>query len=45
VPITNAKCRDIHYTWEPSESEQAFLDRIEAQHPPSRRGFTVIVVR
>ena len=44
-PITNATCRDVRYTREPGESEQAFLDRIEAQHPPTRQGFTVILVR
>lgn len=44
-PITTATCRDSRYTREPGESEQAFLDRIEAQHPPTRQGFTVIMVR
>ena len=44
-PITTATCRDNRYNREPGESEQAFLDRIEAQHPPSRQGFTVILVR
>ena len=43
-PITTATCRDIRYTREPSESERAFLERIEAEHPPSREGFTVIMV-
>ena len=42
-PITTATCRDVRYTREPGESEQAFLDRIEAQHPPTREGFTVIL--
>ena len=44
-PITTATYRDVRYTREPDESEQAFLDRIEAQHPPTREGFTVIMVR
>ena len=44
-PITSATCRDISYTRESDETEQAFLDRIEAQHPPTRQGFTVIMVR
>ena len=44
-PITTATCRDVRYTREPHESEQAFLDRIEAKHPPTRQGFTVILVR
>lgn len=44
-PITSATCRENRYIREPDESEQAFLDRIEAQHPPARQGFTVIVVR
>lgn len=42
-PITTATCRNSRYTREPDESERAFLDRIEAQHPPSREGFTVIL--
>ena len=44
-PITTATCRDVRYTREPDESEQAFLDRIEVQNPPTREGFTVIMVR
>ena len=44
-PITTATCRDNRSTREPVESEQAFLDRIKAQHPPTREGFTVILVR
>ena len=44
-PITTATCRDVRYTRKPDETEQAFLDRIEAQHPPTREGFTVIMVR
>lgn len=44
-PITTATCRDVRYTREPGESEQAFLDRIEAQHPPTREGLAVILVR
>lgn len=44
-PITTATCRDVRYSREPDESEQAFFDRIEAQHPPTRQGLTVILVR
>ena len=44
-PITSATCRNVRYTRQPEESEQAFLDRIEALHPPTRDGFTVILVR
>ena len=43
-PITTATCRDVRYTREPDEPEQAFLDWIEAKNPPTRQGFTVIMV-
>lgn len=42
--ITQVTCRDVVYSRDDKESEQAFLARIELQNPPTRQSGTVILV-